>query len=78
MIAVIQSENLKYKHSFARKLVVFAPLFFALYGAITQMYLPAGTKTSWEMLTSLIFNWWPFIFMPLGTADTAALCAFRK
>lgn len=78
MAAVIQSENLKYKHSFARRLAILAPLFFALFGAIAQMYLPAGVRTSWDMLASLIFNWWPLIFIPLGIALLCALSENRE
>lgn len=78
MIAAIRSENLKYKRSFAKKLAIFAPLFFALYGAIMQIYLPEGAKPSWETFVSLVFNWWPLFFMPLGTALLCALSDNRE
>lgn len=78
MLSVIQSENLKYKHSFSRKLVIIAPLFFALYAGIVQIYLPSGFKTSWDTFINLVFNWWPFVFMPLGTALLCALSENRE
>lgn len=78
MFQMIKSENLKYKRSFSKKLVLIAPLFFVLYAVIAQMYLPSGKETSWNTFISMVFNWWPLIFIPLGTALLCVLSENRE
>lgn len=78
MKMMIASEWIKYKRSFARKLALFAPLFFALYGAVIRIYLPGQTKMTWNLLLSMIFNWWPVLFAPLGIALLCTLAEYRE
>ena len=79
----LKSELLKYKRTFMGKLIIFIPVFFAVYALVTQTSLmkdPMSESSSWkwESLLALIFNWWPFVFLPLGYALFAALAAARK
>ena len=78
-----KSELLKYKRTFMWKLIVFCPVFFAAYALITQasfMKNPMSGSSSWawENLLALVFNWWPFLFLPLGYALFAALAASQE
>jgi len=78
MLNIIQSEHLKYKHSFSKKLVFIAPLFFVLYAVIVRIYIPSGEGTPWEFFICMVFNWWPLLFIPLGTALLCALAEGRE
>lgn len=65
------------------KLIIFIPVFFAVYALVTQTSLmenPMSESSSWkwESLLALIFNWWPFVFLPLGYALFAALAAAQE
>ncbi|MMZ56351.1 ABC-2 family transporter protein [compost metagenome] len=77
MLNAIQSENLKYKRSFSQKLVFIAPLFFALYAIIVKLLISA-VETPWDLFLCMVFNWWPLIFIPLGTALLCALVEMRE
>lgn len=77
MLNAIQSENLKYKRSFSRRLAFAAPLFFVLFAIMVKMLVPAG-KEPWHIFLSMVFNWWTFIFIPLGTALLCALGEMRE
>lgn len=37
-----------------------------------------SSSWKWESLLALIFNWWPFVFLPLGYALFAALAAAQE
>ena len=79
----LKSELLKYKRTFMGKLIIFIPVFFAVYALVTQTSLmenPMSESSSWkwESLLALIFNWWPFVFLPLGYALFAALAAAQE
>lgn len=79
----LQSELLKYKRTFMGKLIVCAPIFFAVYALIMQATLmnnPLSKSHSWvwKNLLALIFNWWPFVFLPLGSALFATLVAAQE
>ena len=74
----LQSELLKYKRTFTRKLIVFAPLFFVLYALPQKLFMPADYLRPWQLITNLVFNWWPVIFLPLGTALFATLVASQE
>ncbi|NNU75259.1 lantibiotic immunity ABC transporter MutE/EpiE family permease subunit [Clostridium estertheticum] len=69
MINYLQSENLKYKRTFSRKLIVMAPLFFILYALLTMANM--GTENNYFII--MVFNWWPLIFMPIGSALLCSL-----
>ncbi|MCM0736383.1 hypothetical protein NMF83_14525 [Clostridioides difficile] len=79
----LQSELLKYKRTFMGKLIVFFPVSFAAYAFIMQSTLmqnPLSQTTSWawQNLLALIFNWWSFLFLPIGFALFATLVAFQE
>ncbi len=57
----LKSELLKYKRTFTKNLIVFIPLFFVLYSLAIRLAIP-DFSSSWEGVTVLVFNWWPFIF----------------
>jgi len=78
MMSMILSERLKYKRSFAKKLALTAPLFFALYGVIVRFYLPDRSLLAWDALLAMIFNWWPVLFVPVGVALLCVLAENRE
>jgi ABC-2 type transport system permease protein len=78
MMNMILAERLKYKRSFARKLVLIAPLFFALYGLIVRLYLPDQSLLPWDALLAMMFNWWPVLFVPIGVSLLCALAENRE
>ncbi|OKP98270.1 lantibiotic immunity ABC transporter MutE/EpiE family permease subunit [Paenibacillus sp. P46E] len=78
MFSILQSEHLKYKRSFSLKLVWAAPSFFVLFALIALLYIPKGQSLPGELFLSMVFNWWPFIFVPLGTALLCALAEVRE
>lgn len=74
MLNMIQSENLKYKRTFTKKIVYISPLFFILYAIITM----PSIHSKYNYFEYTVFNWWPLIFMPLGTALISSLSAMRE
>lgn len=78
MRRLIAAEHLKYRRSFARKLALAAPLFFALYGAVVRLCLPDKTLVAWDALLAMIFNWWPVLFVPIGVALLCTLAENRE
>jgi ABC-2 type transport system permease protein len=78
MMNIVASERLKYKRSFAKKFALAAPLFFVLYGAVIRFLLPDQSNLPWKLLLSMIFNWWPVLFIPMGTALLCTLAENRE
>lgn len=78
MLNIFQSEHLKYRRSFSVKLVWAAPLFFVLFALVALLYLPKGQSLPGDLFLGMVFNWWPFIFVPLGTALLCALAEVRE
>lgn len=78
MMSVIQAEYLKLKRTFTRKLVVGAPLFFAVLAVWLRFALKGSGLGDWELILSVIYNWWPMLFIPLGTALLAALVQLQE
>ncbi|KYD26333.1 hypothetical protein B4113_1111 [Geobacillus sp. B4113_201601] len=74
MLNMFESERLKYQRTFAKKLVFIAPLFFILYAVIT---MPA-MNSAHNYFEYTVFNWWPLIFVPIGTALIASLSIMRE
>jgi ABC-2 type transport system permease protein len=73
MFRVFRSELLKQRRTFSRKLVIFAPMAFLLMVIPARMLsVPAGTPV-WQIILTQVFNWWPVLFVPLGTALLAGL-----
>lgn len=73
MIEVIQTELLKYKRTFMRKLILLAPLFFVLYALPQKLFMPPDYFREWQSVLNLVYNWWPVLFIPLGIALVASL-----
>lgn len=69
----IQSELIKYKRTITKKIILLAPLFFVLQAVPQKLLMPPNYLRPWELITNLVFNWWPVIFLPLGIALFAAL-----
>lgn len=81
----LSSELLKYKRTFMGKLIVFFPLFFAVYALVLSILMQnplaeahGNTSISWRALLVSVFNWWSFLFLPLGYALFAALTATQE
>ena len=77
MIAVIQSEYLKYKRTFTRKLILCAPLFILILALLVKIVAP-DQNGDWSFLLTVIYNWWPVIFIPIGMALFAALIHIQE
>ena len=82
---VLSSELLKYRRTFMGKLIVFFPLFFAVYALVLSILMQnplaeaqGNTAISWRTLLASVFNWWSFLFLPLGYALFAALVASQE
>ncbi|MGA8942110.1 MAG: lantibiotic immunity ABC transporter MutE/EpiE family permease subunit [Thermoactinomyces sp.] len=75
---VIQSELLKYKRTFTRKLVLLAPMVFVINALLQKLFMPVDYARSWQLLIALVYNWWPILFVPLGIALLAALEASQE
>ncbi|QSZ27439.1 lantibiotic immunity ABC transporter MutE/EpiE family permease subunit [Aceticella autotrophica] len=76
MINIIQSEYLKYKRTFKRKLILLAPLFFILIALPTKFLMPPDFLKHlkpWQLLLGNGYNWWSVLFTPMGIALFAAL-----
>lgn len=69
----LQSELIKYKRTFIRKLMLLFPLFFVLQALPQKLFMPTDYLRPWQLITDLVFNWWPVIFLPLGMGLLAAL-----
>lgn len=73
MRSIVKAECVKYKRTFARKLVVIAPLFFVLLALPQSYFMGPEYAHSWELILTLVYNWWPVLFIPLGLALLASL-----
>lgn len=78
MLNLLRAEVLKSKRTFARKLVCGAPLFFVLYAIFVKMRLPDQSIGGWDALLFMVFNWWPVLFVPIGTALLCGLTEARE
>lgn len=82
----LRSELYKYKRTFMGKLIVFIPIFFAVYASVIQIIMKnnslaeasGNTSADWIMILALVFNWWSFLFLPLGMALFAGLAAAQE
>ena len=82
----LQSELLKYKRTFMGKLIVLIPIFFAIFAFIIQYIMSnnslaqssGNTSMRWTTLLALVFNWWSFLFLPLGMALFASLVTLHE
>jgi len=78
MTDILKSESLKYRRTFTRRILLLSPLFFIIIAIVQTIYAPVGFVRPWNLLLSLIYNWWPVIFIPLGIALFAALVALQE
>lgn len=67
MINMLQSENLKYKKTFAKVLAFISPMYVLAYSLFMNPYF---------FLNSI--NWWSFIILPFVIAIVAALSVIRE
>lgn len=80
------SELLKYKRTFTAKLIIFIPVFFTVYAVVVDFIIAnnhqarqsAGAASAWNVLLALVFNWWSFLFLPLGMGLFAGLVAAQE
>jgi lantibiotic protection ABC transporter MutE/EpiE family permease subunit len=77
MLEILRTEHLKFKRTFAKRLALFTPFLFILISQITKLYLPDEIGP-WELLLYQIYNWWPVLFVPLGTALLASLAQQKE
>ncbi|MEN8905959.1 MAG: lantibiotic immunity ABC transporter MutE/EpiE family permease subunit [Clostridiales bacterium] len=73
-IQMLFSENLKYKRTFAKKLSLIAPAFFILYAILSLN----SFNTEYNYFEYTVFNWWPFIFVPLIISIISSLSIQRE
>ena len=73
MINILQSEFLKYKRTFTRRLILLAPIFFIIVALPQKLFMPENYLRPWQLILDLVFNWWPVVFIPMGLALFAAL-----
>ncbi|HZK84185.1 MAG TPA: lantibiotic immunity ABC transporter MutE/EpiE family permease subunit [Desulfosporosinus sp.] len=78
MINILLSEHLKYKRTFTGKLIISAPLFFVIIALQAKLLMPANHIKPWWILLDQVFNWWPVIFIPIGTALFATLVNLQE
>ncbi|SET14592.1 lantibiotic immunity ABC transporter MutE/EpiE family permease subunit [Anaerobranca gottschalkii] len=78
MINVIKSESIKYRRTFTRQIILFAPLFFIIIALLQKIFMPANYLPPWQLLLCQVYNWWPVIFIPLNIALLAALVAVQE
>lgn len=73
MLALIRVEYLKYKRTMTQKLIMLAPLFFIVIALPQSYFMPPGYAHSWDLVLGIVYNWWPVLFLPFGTALIAGL-----
>ncbi|UZQ82272.1 hypothetical protein [Thermoanaerobacter sp. RKWS2] len=78
MINIIKSESIKYKRTFTRRLILLAPLFFVIIALPQRFFIPENYLRPWQLLIDQVYNWWPVIFIPLGTALFATLVDLQE
>lgn len=75
-MSTLRAEMLKYKRTFMAKLVIFIPLFFAVYSLVTSYLVPGSYD--WNGILVMSFNWWPVTFLPLGYGLFAGMVASQE
>lgn len=78
MLNLIESESLKYRRSFSKKLAIAAPLFFILFAGFIRTQVSTSQVSQWRLYLTMVFNWWPVLFMPIGIALLCALGEVRE
>lgn len=78
MIRVIQSEYIKLKRTFAKRLAIIGPMLFILLAIPQKLFMTSGYSRPWNHLLIQVFNWWSTIFISLGIALFAALIQLQE
>ncbi|CCQ97695.1 Lantibiotic protection ABC transporter permease subunit, MutE/EpiE family [[Clostridium] ultunense Esp] len=78
MMKILRAESVKYRRTFTRRLVFFAPLFFILIALLQKLFMPVNYLKPWRLLLVQAYNWWPVLFIPLGIALFAVLVASQE
>ncbi|MBU5226616.1 lantibiotic immunity ABC transporter MutE/EpiE family permease subunit [Clostridium senegalense] len=78
MFNMIQSENLKYKRTFSRKMLVLMPLLIALLGIFLLRYFDPNAAVFSSYFSQSSINYWCITIMPIGMALLASLSAMKE
>ncbi|HHV94335.1 MAG TPA: lantibiotic immunity ABC transporter MutE/EpiE family permease subunit [Firmicutes bacterium] len=78
MNSLTKTEHLKFKRTFTKKLLLTAPLFFLAVALLQRCFMPSEYAHSWAMVLALLYNWWPVLFVPLGSALLATLVTSQE
>lgn len=73
MFDIIQVENIKYKRTFIRKLIIMMPIMCILVMISISRSVNLGNLKPWQCVLIQVFNWWPALFLPLVIALSASL-----
>jgi ABC-2 type transport system permease protein len=76
MTGVVTSELIKYRRTSTRKLLVLGPV--GLVMSYSLVGLLGETETSWSLFLTVIYNWWPVLWVPTGAALLAALAVSNE
>lgn len=68
MINIIQSEYIKYKRTFTRKLIIIMPLFAIMMALLTPL----------QFFINQVYNLWAIIFIPIGIALQGTLAVMQE
>ena len=74
MLRLVHGELRKTKRTWLRRLVVLGPLSMLLLTLPIKLLMPY-LEFSWELHLYQCYNWWPVLFIPIGTALLATLAA---
>lgn len=74
----IQSELLKYRRTFTKKLIILLPLFFVLQAMPSIWLMPKDVVRGWEQVNTMVFNIWTAVFLPLSIALFAYLIDLQE
>lgn len=74
MLRLVHGELRKTKRTWLRRLVVLGPLSMLLLTLPIKLLMPY-LEFSWELHLYQGYNWWPVLFIPIGTALLATLAA---
>lgn len=64
-----------------RRLILLARSFLpssTLIALLLKLFMPADAVRPWKLLLAVVHNWWPVLFLSLGTALLASLVALQE
>ncbi len=74
----LQSELLKYRRTFTKKLAILLPLFFVFQAMPSIWLMPKNVVRGWEHVNTMVFNIWTVVFLPLGIVLFAYLIDMQE